>query len=157
MAALRVIGACFFLSVPAPLFCQILQDHPGLCGAGTPQVAVPAGFTATINPTNGEAILDYAGRKIALDGINDEIWQVCPLPSGKVVIFGFNFVGFEISIVDLKRGDVSDSFLAYDPVMSPNQRWIAYRDFFPPQSQVLFSEEYLLYDLEASASETGTA
>lgn len=152
MSRVTLISAYILHVVYAPLFCQILQDHPELCGRGKSRIPVPAGLTAAINPTNGDATLEYAGRKIALDGVNDEIWQVCPLPAGKLVIFGFNGVGYEISIVDLKRGEVSDSFLAYDPAMSPNQRWIAYRNFVPPQSEVQFSEEYLLYDLEISAS-----
>jgi hypothetical protein len=37
--------------------------------------------------------------------------------------------------------------------MSPNQHWIASRYFHAPQSQIQISEEYLLYDLNASASE----
>ena len=152
MGRVAVLSAYIFHLLSAPLFCQILQNHAELCGAGRPQFPLPRGLSATINPSNGQATLDHAERKIGLHGSNDQIRQVCPLASGKLVIFGFNSVAYQINIVDLKRGELSDSFRAYDPLMSPDQRWIAYRDFFPPQSEVLFSEEYLLYDLEASGS-----
>jgi hypothetical protein len=43
-----------------------------------------------------------------------------------------------------------DSFNSYNPIASPNQHWIVFRDFYPPQSELRVSEEYLLYDLTKS-------
>jgi hypothetical protein len=90
---------------------------------------------------------------VALKGGNDEIREVCPLPSGQFAVFAFNDVGYDVNIVHLTHMQVADSFLAYDPVMSPDRRWLASRHFYPPQSEVLASEEYLLYDLGASAAQ----
>jgi hypothetical protein len=66
--------------------------------------------------------------------------------------FGFNSVGYTVNIVDLTRAEVADSFVAYDPVMSPDQRWIASRHFWAPQSQIQVREEYLLYDLDVGSA-----
>jgi hypothetical protein len=52
-----------------------------------------------------------------------------------------------LKIVDRKTGELLDSFEAYDPVVSPDQHWLIMRDFYPAQSEVSDSEEYLLYDL----------
>ncbi len=62
-------------------------------------------------------------------------------------------LGYDVNIIDPQRGAVTDSFVAYDPMMSPNQRWIASRHFYALHSEIQISEEYLLYDLNASASE----
>lgn len=106
-----------------PVFCQISQDHPELCGDNTRTVAVPADISATMNKSNGTATLHYGpNRALELQGVNDEIRQVCPLASNKLNSFGWNFVGYEVNIIDLVRGAVVDSFVAYDPVMSPDQR-----------------------------------
>jgi hypothetical protein len=40
-----------------------------------------------------------------------------------------------------------DSFYAYNPAVSPDQHWLVFRDFYPPMSEVPWSEEYLIYDL----------
>lgn len=68
MSRVTLISAYILHVVYAPLFCQILQDHPELCGRGKSRIPLPAGLTAAINPTNGDATLEYARRKIALDG-----------------------------------------------------------------------------------------
>jgi hypothetical protein len=92
-------------------------------------------------------------QTIVLPGLHTELREVCPVGSNRLVSFGFNGVGHQISIIDLLKGSVTDSFPTYDPVMSPNQRWIAHRLFYPPQSEVQLSEEYLLYDLDAAVSQ----
>lgn len=62
-------------------------------------------------------------------------------------------MGYQINIIDTERYAVADAFLAYDPPMSPDQRWIASRHFYAPQSEIPISEEYLLYDMNATASQ----
>ena len=133
-----------------PVFCQASQDHPELCGDKTRTVALPPGISATMNKSNGTATLRLGpSRTLELHDINTEIEEVCPLASNRLVSFASNSVGYTINIIDLSRGAVLDDFVAYDPLMSPNQRWIASRRFQPPQSEITVSEEYLLYDLNA--------
>ena len=138
---------------PIPVFGQISQDHPELCGDKTRAVAAPPQISAVISKSNGTAVL-YVGpnRSLELRGTNVDILELCPLSSNKVISFGSNSVGYDVNIVDLVRGAVVDYFGVYDPIMSPNQRWIASRRFYPPQSEIRVSEEYLLYDLDASPS-----
>lgn len=153
MRILALVQFCI-IQLSAPLFCQILQNHPELCGDKRNPAQAPPGLVATIDRSNSTATLEYgSGATMLLEGANDEIQEVCPLASGKVAVFGYNYVGYEINIVDLAHMQVADSFLAYDPMMSPNRRWLASRHFYPPQSEVLASEEYLLYDLGASAAQ----
>jgi hypothetical protein len=136
-----------------PLFCQISQNHPDLCGDRDRPAAVPPDLSATINKSNGTAALRFGrNHAVALQGVNDEILEVCPMASNKLVVFGSTDVGYEVNSIDTRRYVVSDSFAAYAPLMSPNQQWIAYRHFSAPQSEIKISEEYLLYDLNASAS-----
>ena len=74
--------------------------------------------------------------------------QVCPISKSRLLFFGSTIPGaYEIAIVDQGASKLVDLLDAYDPVVSPNQRWMVFRDFYAPQSDVPFSEEYLLYDL----------
>jgi hypothetical protein len=152
MEPVALLRVCVFVSISSPLFCQILQNRPELCGDQTRPIPAPRGLF--VSTSNYPTILHYGvGRTVTLQGINEEIQEVCPLPNEKIVVFASNHVGHTINIVDLARGEVADSFLAYDPIMSPDHRWIASRNFYPPMSEVRISEEYLLYDLRSSASE----
>jgi hypothetical protein len=140
----------FALLCAVPALPQILQEHPELCGTAVP-VPVPPNVWAEIQPSNGVAVLHLGkDRAIELKGVNDEIHELCPAGPRALVSFGFNYVGYSVNIVDQSGRTPSDSFLAYDPLMSPNQRWIAFRHFSPPMGEIQTSEEYLLYDLHAS-------
>jgi hypothetical protein len=92
-----------------------------------------------------------------LPGVQEEITQVCPLPDNQLLIFGRAVGAHNVVIVDGALTRVLDSFYAYDPKVSPNQRWIAGRAFYPPQSEVAFSDEYVLYDLEMKVDTERTA
>ena len=145
-----VLGMCCF----TPVFCQISQNHPELCGDSTKTVPLPPGMSATINHSNGAATLRYGpNRAIDLGYAIDEVRQVCRVESDKLVAFTWDSIGYDVKIIEQSTGILVDSFAAYDPVMSPNQRWIASRNFYPPQSEIRISEEYLLYDLDASPSD----
>jgi hypothetical protein len=50
-----------------------------------------------------------------------------------------------VYMVDRAKAVQLDSFTAYNPVLSPDQRWIAYTKFYP--AQVEGSSEYMIYDL----------
>ena len=145
-----VLAACSLI----PALCQISQNRPELCGGSGGFVAVPPDLSVIFNKPSGTATFRLgSSHSVALNGVNNEIHQVCPLSSDRLVSFGWNFVGYTLNVIDLRRAVVLDSFLADDPVISPNQHWIASRRLNPPQSEIKISEEYLLYDLSASASE----
>jgi hypothetical protein len=131
----------------APVFCQISQDHPELCGDKAKTVAVPPGISATAKSNVTATLHLSANRSVEIRGVNHEI-QVCLAAANKLVSFGL-YVGYDANIVDLVRGAVVDYLVAYDPIISPDHRWIASRRFQPPRSEITVSEEYLLYDLNA--------
>jgi len=153
MRDLSMIRIFMTLCSLTPAFCQISQDRPELCGDRSRYTAVPLNISATINESNGSAVLSMGPEHaIELQGVNEDILEVCPLASNKMVAFGSTGVGYQVNIIDTLHYAVADSFSASDPAMSPDQHWIAYRQFYPPQSEINISEEYLLYDLNASAS-----
>jgi hypothetical protein len=55
--------------------------------------------------------------------------------------------GYEIVLIDASTGKPLDSMLARSPSMSPDQRWLAFRLFYPVHSDIEQSETYWLYDL----------
>jgi hypothetical protein len=57
----------------------------------------------------------------------------------------------DIFIVNPAKNSLVDSFMAYRPVISPNQRWIAYVKFAPYYVEA--STEIMLYDLSKPAAQ----
>src|SRR5207244_309948 len=55
-------------------------------------------------------------------------------------------------IVDGSTGTELHSFWARSPVISPDQHWLALREFYPAHSDVDISEQYMLYDLTKGAA-----
>lgn len=66
-------------------------------------------------------------------------------------MFG-DYGGTDVFIVDKAKASILDSFLSFDPVMSPDQRWIVYQKTFPLHG-VEATEEYLIYDLTKSPAQ----
>jgi hypothetical protein len=134
---------------------QVRQTHPELCGRPNDAVIVPRSISA-VESDAGPVLTVESGssvRRIELNGV-DEVRQVCPAPGTKLVVFGFiaGAGAYRVEIVDTSNGSQDDAFWAYDPVMSPDRRWLAYRSFYAPQSEVSLSEEYLVYDLGKDSS-----
>jgi hypothetical protein len=132
---------------------QITQASPDLCGLGGP-VRIPDGISIIIIQGQGTALLTMTAdhqHTIQLPGVQDEIAEVCPISSDRLLIFGSAAGAYNVVIFDRKHETVADSFYAYDPKVSPDQRWLVSRSFYPAQSDVIFSEEYVLYDLNKSA------
>jgi hypothetical protein len=136
-------------------FGQIRQDHPELCGRAKETVVLPREMTAIT--VNGETklVASLAGAKVQFSlGYVDEVQQVCEVIQEKLVVFSLlNGGAYDVAIVDRTAGRVADSFWARDPLISPDHRWIAYRDFYAPQSELSTSEEYLVYDLSKGPKE----
>jgi hypothetical protein len=68
--------------------------------------------------------------------------------SGKAVILGqLNGDVQSVAVLDLDKGQVADAFLAYQPALSPDGRYVAFVKWFPPRYAGGVTHEYLLYDL----------
>jgi hypothetical protein len=82
----------------------------------------------------------------------DVVEQACEVTGGKLLVFGKSGRGvYNTAIVDLRELALQDSLYGYTPLLSPNQRWIIWRKFYPAQAPNP-SEEYLLYDLTKGAA-----
>jgi hypothetical protein len=136
-------------------FGQIRQDHPELCGDGTRYFPIPQNVSAVREPwisTGALALVwevDGITKRVDLNNTYEEIQEVCQVLKNRLVLFGFNDVGYDIAIIDLEEGRKVDSFWAYDPLTSPDQHWLILRAFQSPRGEVRISEAYLLYDLKA--------
>jgi hypothetical protein len=75
-----------------------------------------------------------------------EIAEVCPLSDGRLVVFGDMGGAVAVYLIDKTKASVMDMFWAYYPVISPDQRWIAYLKFYPLHG-VEGSNQYMIYDL----------
>jgi hypothetical protein len=104
-----------------------------------------------VDQKNGSTAL-YIGRgsaavRVSLEGsLISEIAEVCPLPDGRLVVYGDMGHATAVYVVDKARASVVDAFWAYYPAMSPDQRWIAYVKFYPLHG-VEGSDECMVYDL----------
>ncbi len=141
-----------------PIWGQIAQSHPEYCGIPGGVNPPPPDMSATID-SSGHAVL-YLGRGRSTPGIPlrgalpssiSEIAEVCPLSDGRLVVFG-DFGGTDIYIVDRTKASVVDTFTAYTPRISPDQRWIAYVKMYPLHG-VEATDEYLVYDLAKSPAQ----
>ena len=139
-----------FLLFAIPTAAQIAQDRPDLCGKPNSSVPLPPGISATTSDAGADVTIsvDNSKVKIEMAGV-DEVQQVCPLPSNRILIFGLldDRSAYGIALVDLTTGKALDDFLARTPTISPDQRWLAVRRFYPAQSDIVQSESYWLYDL----------
>jgi hypothetical protein len=147
---LAILSLTFAL--PA-LWGQIAQSRPEYCGIpGGVNPALPD-LSANIDQ-EGQAVL-YIGRGDSVPGIPltlgglpssiSGIAEVCPLSDGRLVVFG-DYGGTAVYIAERTKPSVVDSFAAYHPVISPDQRWIAYVKAYPLHG-VEGSDEYMIYDL----------
>ena len=75
---------------PSSAICQSLQLHPELCGAAGSAISPPPGFSAVVDREK------FAVKFFFRDGVAtleaqaflNEIEEICPLPNGRVVVFG---------------------------------------------------------------------
>ncbi len=134
-----------------PLSGQITQEHPELCAKLDGFVPLPPNVSAVVDHSIGHADLFIGSGnstvKISLPGVVDDVDEVCPLSDGRLVLFGGTYNSANINIIDGTHALLLDSFYGFDPAMSPNQRWLVYRKFYPLHTELPVSEEYLLYDL----------
>ena len=135
--------------------CQIPQQHPELCGVPNGIVALPRGFSAVADRESFEIRFTFPdGFTLKKFQLARGIDQICSLKNGRIVVFTETGGASGIYVLDVVTHSLVDSFAGYDPVMSPDQRWIASRKAYPAHFMELsVSEEYLLYDLSKSPSQ----
>jgi len=141
---------------------QIVQMSPELCGKPDASIPVPANISASFDISDGTAQLLFlrnnaVEKRLDLPGVVDQIDEVCPISNQRLLIFSSNTVGATLFIIDLTKSALIDSFWCFKPALSPNQRWLVYRKFYPRHTQFPPSEEYLLYDLERSPEQNRQA
>jgi len=148
LVLLSLISAVF------PLLGQIAQSHPEFCG-------IPGGINPPLPPDVSATVTDDRAVLHIRQGTTDavvplmlgtlhssisEIAEVCPLTDGRLVVFATGGWPTDVHVVDPARAAQLDSFSASGPVLSPDQRWIAYVKFIPPRPDES-SSEYMIYDL----------
>jgi hypothetical protein len=132
-------------------FAQISQTHPELCGKPNGFVPLPPNVSATMDRSTGDADLFLKSgdstAKINLPAVVNKIEEVCPLSDGRFVVFGHSGYSASVDIIDSTTATLIDDIWGFSPAMSPNQRWLVYRKFYPRHTDEAVSDEYLLYDL----------
>lgn len=148
---LRNARSCFFaLAFVAFGRSQILQNRPELCGNPGRAVPLPEGTvfeTADGLPANFTLKLKDGGSKTVVLRIASSVLQVCPIAGDRLLVFGY--VGRDgpwVTILSRIDGREIDTIASRNPMVSPDQHWLIYRDFYPA-SATLVDEAYLLYDL----------
>ena len=140
--------------VVLPIFSQIAQDRPELCGKPQGLIPLPHTISAEHSGTHMDLAIELDGReaKIELSGVQ-EVDEVCPLDGNRFLVFTTMGAGDStIFIVSGTTGALLDSFVVQTPAVSPDQHWLAMRDWIIPISQIPRTEQYLLYDLTKDAA-----
>lgn len=132
------------------------------CGVG-PGTKPPQNISVTSDESDSLSYVHFdvqGGRTLALRGVR-QISALCPIAGDRIVMFGAVAGGassaYDVAIASTAEGTLLDSWEAYTPVMSPDQRWIILRKFYAPQTSLTISEEYLLYPLWKLQSEVHNA
>jgi hypothetical protein len=150
------LGCVFAAVVAASGWGQLAQDQPRLCGKLTSNVALPLGLSAVQTSGGTNLTIQLAdGSKKTLDLLADTIVQVCPIAGDRLLIFGTvnGGDGPFVWIVSESSGDQLDNLGARNPAVSPDQHWIAYRQYYAPQVENPADSNYLLYDLGKTPAE----
>jgi hypothetical protein len=132
-------------------FGQIAQTSPELCGKSKDTfLAVPGNVHLT--PSEGGTTLQIQGSNHLTTGLHisglETVKQICAVPGNTLVVFSVfdDDFTYDTRIVGEETGHVTE-IDAFDPVISPNGRWMAFRVFRPRILNTTFSEEYGLYEL----------
>jgi hypothetical protein len=148
------IATALLALVPPITEAQIAQDRPELCSSLDP-VPLPLGLSAISTGTGTDLtfrLRDGSSKSLQLT-VPDEIDQICPLDRERLAAFGGvrGGDGYIVWILSEQAGTILDTIGARDPRLSPDRRWLIYRQRYPTQSEAVF-EQYLLYDLSKDAA-----
>lgn len=134
---------------------QIPQYRPELCGKPGQTVPLPPGTMFSYPAVEGRANLtlllkDGSAKTIDLV-LPSSVPQVCPIAGDKLLVFGDFADGPHVWIISQIDGKVLDHIGSRTPVVSPDQHWLIYRQFYP-RNAVIIAEFYFLYDLTKDAA-----
>ena len=128
---------------------QIPQDRPELCGRPNEGVPLPPGTGFSFTSDAAEFALrlkDGSIKTVDLE-VADAVQQVCPISGDRLLVFGtVSEDGPLVWIISQIDGSKLDTLGSRNPVLSPDQHWIAYRKFYGRFFDIK-TDEYLLYDL----------
>lgn len=139
---------------------QVPQDQPQLCGKSDVAVPLPEGVTF-VGVDGGSSDLTLKLKNGSIKTVDLElpssVPQVCPISRDRLLVFGTvaREDGPHVWIVSQLDGSILDHIGSRDPLVSPDQHWLAFRKFYPPRATVI-AEEYLLYDLTKDPAENRT-
>jgi len=98
--------------------------------------------------------LERSGKKVATLSLPQEMAQVDEIEftaNGRIVILGHvNGSVRQAVVVDPVKQALIDRFYCYEPVLSPNKRFLVFVKFFPAHFVEGVTYQYLLYDLKKS-------
>jgi hypothetical protein len=87
-----------------------------------------------------------------------QVNEIRRVSSNKIVVIGmFNGDVWSVAIVSLHELDVTDNFLCYEPVISPDGKYIAFIKVFPPHGAQGTEDHYMLYSLTMIAAQNRPA
>lgn len=144
-----ILLSLLFASVCLP---QSAEERPALCGMGLSNLSLPSNVTVesdsllirsrlTLRTANSSSTIDLPAVS--------QIQQVCDVAPNKLVVFGLEAPAvYSINIIDKNTWRVLDSFEGFSPALSPDKHYVVFRKFYPRQTSLPVSEEYLLYDLD---------
>jgi len=142
----------FLFALPA--LAQIAQNQPELCGRPNASIPLPPRISAGPSGTHTALTIGLDNRDVTTElwGVQT-VQQVCPLDGKRLLLFTTKGGGdATIFIMSQTTGAMLDSFLVQTPAVSPDQHWLAMRDWIIPSSRIPVTDQYLLYDLTKDAA-----
>jgi hypothetical protein len=150
LAATRVLRIALVLLLVTAVLSQIPQDRPELCGPRKGAIPLPPGTTFALSRGSSDFTLRLKDGTLKVIDLEapEEVQQVCPIKEDRLLVFGAvgGGDGPFVWILNQVDGARLDLIGSRNPVLSPDQHWIAYRKFYGRFSEI-FTDEYLLYDL----------
>ena len=140
--------------VALPALGQLAQDHPELCGKPNANIPFPFNLTVVSTAAKTDLTISLNGSTAKVEmAVVQKVDEVCPIAGGRLLVFGgTGGGGHVVDLIAEATGAVLDSFIVMSPAVSPDQHWLAMRDWIIPQSEIPVTEQYLLYDLTKDAA-----
>jgi hypothetical protein len=152
----RSLGAwVLVLTLALPALGQITQDHPELCGKPNGYVPLPPNITAVSSDTDFifSIRLGSSTADVHMPAV-EQIREVCPIGKNRLLVFGafHDPNAHVVYLIDAATGAELDSFTVSNPAVSPDQHWLAAREWEPFYVDPPSSVHYYLYDLTKDAA-----
>ena len=144
-----LIFACALTMIQIPVAVGIQTESAGQQGSYRDRE-----ITVQSRKVNDALVLSIAsnGRQMDVE-LPPEVAVVQQIDRYRDRLIVIGEIGASVSrviIVRVDTGVASDSFEAFDPVVSPDRRFIAFVKFYPPHSATGTEEHHMLYDMTKS-------